>query len=115
MGGLEADRLAPNSSEANLRRSVDLTLEKLGGKKRLDLFQCARVDKQVPIETAIGTLSQLIKEGKFDYIGLSECSADTLRRAHAVHPITMVEIEISHPGLMKMKPRKSLQRRMSLG
>jgi len=94
-GGLEANSRQPNSSEANLRRSVDLILEKLAGKKRVDLFQCARVDKRVPIETAIGTLSQLIKEGKFDYIGLSECSSDTLRRAHAVHPITMVEIEIS--------------------
>jgi len=94
-GGLEATRLEPNSSEANLRRSVDTCLEKLAGKKRLDLFQCARVDKRVSIESTIGILSQLVKEGKFDYIGMSECSADTLRRAHAVHPITMVEIEIS--------------------
>ena len=56
----------------------------LRGTKKLDLFQSARVDKNVPIEDAIKTLTGLIKEGKFDHIGMSECSAATLRRAHAV-------------------------------
>lgn len=50
----------------------------------MDLFQCARIDKNVPIEDTIKTLVGLIKEGKFDHIGMSECSAQTLRRAHAV-------------------------------
>ena len=56
----------------------------LRGTKKLDLFQSARVDKNVPIEDAIKTLAGLIKEGKFSHIGMSECSAATLRRAHAV-------------------------------
>ncbi|KZT44066.1 Aldo/keto reductase [Sistotremastrum suecicum HHB10207 ss-3] len=94
-GGTTATALEPDSSEANLRRSVDTTLEKLRGKKRLDLFQCARVDHRVSIEETIGTLATLVKEGKFDHIGMSECSADTLRRGHAVHPISIVEIEVS--------------------
>jgi pyridoxine 4-dehydrogenase len=71
-------------SEENLRRSVDLINEKLRGKKRLDLFQMARVDPTRPVEQAIETMVKLIKEGKFDHIGMSECSAATLRRAHAV-------------------------------
>lgn len=53
------------------------------------------MDPKVPIEDAMKTLSELVKEGKFTYIGLSECSADTLRKAHAVHPVTAVEIEVS--------------------
>jgi pyridoxine 4-dehydrogenase len=79
----------------NLRRSVDRINEHLRGKKKLDLFEPARVDPKVPIEDAMKTLSELVKEGKFTYIGLSECSADTLRKAHAVHPVTAVEIEVS--------------------
>jgi len=58
------------------------------------LFQCARIDKRVSIEATIGTLSQLVKEGKFNYIGMFECSADTLKRVDAVHPIATIEIEI---------------------
>jgi len=61
----------------------------------MDLFECARVDPNIPIEETIALLAQLIKEGKFDHIGLSECSAETLRRAHKVHPIAAVEIEVS--------------------
>jgi pyridoxine 4-dehydrogenase len=53
------------------------------------------VDPKVPIEDNIKHLKVLINEGLFDYIGLSECRAETLRRAHAVHPIAAVEIEVS--------------------
>jgi len=94
-GGINFEKLGPDSSEEGLRKSVDIILSKLRGKKRLDLFECARVDPTRPIEEAIGVLAKLVKEGKFDYIGMSECSAATLRRAHAVHPITAAEIEIS--------------------
>ena len=76
--------MAPDASPENLRRSVDNINAALRGTKKLDLFQSARVDKNVPIEDAIKTLTGLIKEGKFDHIGMSECSAATLRRAHAV-------------------------------
>jgi len=68
----------------NLRRSVDLINEKLRGTKRLDLYESARVDPEVPIEDAIQTLADLVKKGKFDHIGMSECKADTLRRANTV-------------------------------
>ncbi|EJD52918.1 aldo/keto reductase [Auricularia subglabra TFB-10046 SS5] len=92
-GGLGPD-FAPDSSEENLRKSVDNIIAKLGGKK-LDLYESARVDKRHTIEDTIKVLAQLIKEGKFEHIGLSEISAATLRRAHAVHPIAVVEIEVS--------------------
>ena len=50
----------------------------------MDLFECARVDPEVPIEQSTKTLNKLIKEGKFSYIGTSETNSETLRRAHAV-------------------------------
>ena len=67
----------------------------LRGKKRLDLFECARVDPAYPVEATIGVLAGLVKEGLFDHIGMSECSAATLRRGHAVHPVSAVEIEVN--------------------
>ncbi|EJD07504.1 aldo/keto reductase [Fomitiporia mediterranea MF3/22] len=79
----------------NLKRSVDRILEKLRGTKRLDLFEPARVDKDCAIEDTIRILSGFVAEGKFDYIGLSECKASTLKRANAIHPIAAVEIEVS--------------------
>jgi len=94
-GGTGANDLTPNSSPENLRRSVNTINEALGGAKRLDLFESARVDPKVPIEETIKNLKALIDEGLFDYIGLSECKAETLKRAHAVHPIAAVEIEVS--------------------
>jgi len=95
-GGLKPGTMAlPDGSPANLRRSVELINEKLRGTKRLDLFQSARVDPNVPVEESIRTLVELKNEGKLDHIGMSECKADTLRRGNAVHPITAVEIEVS--------------------
>ena len=67
-----------------MKRSVDCVLAKLRGTKKLDLFQSARVDPNVSIEDNIKTLSGFVAEGKFDYIGISEAKASTLRRAHAV-------------------------------
>lgn len=58
--------------------------EKLRGTKRLDLFQCARVDPNVPVEECIAILAELKSQGKLDHIGISECGAETLRRAHKV-------------------------------
>lgn len=57
---------------------------KLRGTKKLDLYEPARVDPNVPIEEAIRILAGFVKEGKFDHIGLSECKAETLKRANAV-------------------------------
>ncbi|KAJ2975363.1 hypothetical protein NUW54_g11743 [Trametes sanguinea] len=94
-GGTKENALVPDASPENLRRSVDKINAVLRGTKRVDLFECARVAKNVPIEDAIKTLVQLKNEGKFDHIGMSECSAATLRKANAVHPIAAVEIEVS--------------------
>jgi len=94
-GGTKAETLEPDASPANLKRSVDTVLDKLRGTKKLDLFECARVDRSVPIEDTIKTLAGFIKEGKFDYIGTSETSAATLKRANAIHPIAIAEVEIS--------------------
>jgi len=72
------------TSPENLRRSVDNINKHLAGFKKLDLFESARVDPKIPIEEVIRTLAGLVKEGKFDYMGLSECSAETLKRADVV-------------------------------
>ncbi|XP_077243441.1 putative aldo-keto reductase 2 [Tasmannia lanceolata] len=61
----------------------------------IDLYYQHRVDKSVPIEVTVGELKKLVEEGKIKYIGLSEASASTIRRAHAVHPITAVQLEWS--------------------
>ncbi|KAF8032226.1 hypothetical protein BT93_D1219 [Corymbia citriodora subsp. variegata] len=61
----------------------------------IDLYYQHRIDPCVPIEITIGELKKLVKEGKIKYIGLSEASASTIRRAHAVHPITAVQLEWS--------------------
>ena len=55
----------------------------------------ARVDPTVPIETSVKALAELVKEGKIGGIGLSEVSASTIRKAHAIHPVSAVEVELS--------------------
>jgi pyridoxine 4-dehydrogenase len=71
------------ASDSNLRRSVDNINKHLRGTKKLDLFECALVDPNVPIEESTKTLQKLIEEGKFTYIGISEPDSAILRRAHA--------------------------------
>ncbi|KIJ48635.1 hypothetical protein M422DRAFT_28368 [Sphaerobolus stellatus SS14] len=85
----------PDSSLEFLRNSIDNINAKLEGTKRVDIFEAARVDQTRSIEEAMGNMKKLIEEGKFDHVGISECSAKTLRRAHAVLPIAAVEIEVS--------------------
>lgn len=99
-GGLGAN-LMPDGSPEGMRRSVDGCLEELGGTKTLDIFECARVDPRTPIETTIETLAEYVKAGKLKGISLSEVKAETIRRAHKVHPIAAVEVEIS---LWAMEP-----------
>ncbi|KAJ7451035.1 aldo/keto reductase [Mycena latifolia] len=86
---------APDNSPESLRSSVENIQRALGPIKKIDLFEPARIDRKVPVEEMMQTLVTLIKEGKFSHIGLSECNADTLRKAHAIYPVTAVEIEIS--------------------
>ena len=83
-GGLLPQQMVVNSSRENLRRSVDEILKALRGTKRLDLFEPARRDPNYEIEQHAEVLNELVKEGKFDYIGLSEVAAGTIRRAHKV-------------------------------
>ena len=70
------------------------SLQRLGV-DHIDLYQPARLDHDVPIEETVGSIAQLIREGKVKYLGLSEVTPDILRRAHAVHPVTALEIEYS--------------------
>lgn len=93
-GGLSAN-MVPDGSEKNVRRSVDACLAMLEGKKKLDIFECARVDPKTPVETTVEVLATYVKEGKLGGISLSEVKAETIRRAHKVHPICSVEVELS--------------------
>jgi pyridoxine 4-dehydrogenase len=86
-GGTVPGQFASNGSRENLRRSVDVILKVLRGTKRLDLFEPARRDSNYEIEQYAESLNEMVKEGKFDYIGLSEVSTETIRRAHKVGPI----------------------------
>ena len=83
-GGTLPGQLNPDGSKENLRRSVDTILKALRGTKKLDLFEPARRDPNYEIEHYAEVLNELVKEGKFDYIGLSEVGAETIRRAHKV-------------------------------
>ncbi|MEE3651171.1 MULTISPECIES: aldo/keto reductase [unclassified Brenneria] len=77
-----------------IRRAIEGSLQRLGVEE-IDLYYQHRVDPTVPIEETVGTLADLVKEGKIRYIGLSEASAATLERAHRVHPITALQSEYS--------------------
>ncbi|CAF3973016.1 unnamed protein product [Adineta steineri] len=77
-----------------VREAIAKSLQRLG-LDSVDLYYIHRIDKTVPIEETIGALKELVNEGKIKYIGLSECSSDTLRRAYAIHPIACVQIEYS--------------------
>lgn len=85
----------PDGTPEGIRASVETAIKTLGGLKKIDIFECARVDQNVPIETSVQALAELVAEGKIGGIGLSEVSAATIRRAHAVHPVSVVEIELS--------------------
>ncbi|MFF9110369.1 aldo/keto reductase [Streptomyces sp. NPDC014776] len=83
-----------DGSAEHVRSSVHGSLERLGT-DHIDLYYQHRVDPNVPIEETVGALGELVAEGKVRYIGLSEASAQTIRRAHAVHPVTAVQSEYS--------------------
>jgi aryl-alcohol dehydrogenase-like predicted oxidoreductase len=77
-----------------VREACEKSLKRLGI-DTIDLYYQHRVDPETPIEETVRAMAELVKEGKVRYLGLSECSADTLRRAHAVHPIAALQIEFS--------------------
>src|SRR5712675_1219679 len=83
-----------DSSPASIRVAVEGSLKRLGT-DHIDLYYQHRVDRNTPIEETVGALAELVTEGKVRYIGLSEASPATIRRAHAVHPITALQTEYS--------------------
>ncbi|MFD5775280.1 aldo/keto reductase [Streptomyces fungicidicus] len=83
-----------DGSAEHVRSSVHGSLKRLGT-DYIDLYYQHRIDPNVPIEETVGALGELVTEGKVRYIGLSEASGRTIRRAHAVHPLTAVQSEYS--------------------
>ena len=75
-----------NASPAYMRKAVEASLRRLKI-ETIDLYYAHRVDPKVPVEETVGAMSELVKEGKVRYLGLSEASAESIRKAHAVHPI----------------------------
>ncbi|OQO12131.1 hypothetical protein B0A48_02771 [Cryoendolithus antarcticus] len=94
-GGGKPGNPIPDGSEQNTQRSIDECLKVLDGKHKLDFFECARVDPKTPIEITMGAIKKYIDNGKLGGVCLSECSADSIRRAAAVVKISGVEIEYS--------------------
>jgi aryl-alcohol dehydrogenase-like predicted oxidoreductase len=90
--GREAGRL--DSSPASVRAAVEGSLTRLGT-DHIDLYYQHRLDPDTPIEDTVGAMAGLVAEGKIRHIGLSEAWVDTIRRAHAVHPITALQSEYS--------------------
>jgi len=83
-----------DSSPGNIRTAIEGSLRRLGT-DHIDLYYQHRVDKNTAIEDTIGALAELVADGKVRHIGLSEAGPDTIRRAHAVHPVTAVQSEYS--------------------
>lgn len=83
-----------DSSPTNIRVAIEGSLKRLGT-DHIDLYYQHRVDPNTPIEDTMGALAELVAEGKVRHIGLSEASPQTIRRAHAVHPVTALQTEYS--------------------
>ena len=83
-----------DSSPENIRIAVEGSLRRLRT-DRIDLYYQHRPDPDIPIEDVVGALADLVSEGRIRYIGLSEADPDTIRRAHAVHPVTALQSEYS--------------------
>jgi aryl-alcohol dehydrogenase-like predicted oxidoreductase len=83
-----------DASPAAVKNSLAYTLTRLGT-EYVDLYQPARLDPRVPIEDTVGAVAEMIAAGYVRYLGLSEMGVDTIRRAHAIHPVTALQIEYS--------------------
>jgi aryl-alcohol dehydrogenase-like predicted oxidoreductase len=90
----EAPKRSIDGSPEYVRSACEGSLERLGV-EHIDLYYQHRVDPRTPIEETVGAMAELVDEGKVRYLGLSEASAETIRRAHEVHPITAVQSEYS--------------------
>lgn len=83
-----------DSSPEYVKEACAKSLQRLGV-ENIDLYYCHRLDRKTPVEKTVEAMVQLKNEGKIKYLGISECSSDSLRRAHAVHPISAVQVEYS--------------------
>lgn len=104
---LEDGNVSIDSTPEYCLSACDRSLERLGVSS-IDLYYCHRLDKTTPIELTVRAMVQLKDAGKIKYLGLSECSAESLRRAHAVHPITAVQMEYSLFSLEIESPQFNL-------
>ena len=94
MRGANGEFLGLNGKSEYIRNACEKSLQNLGV-DTIDLYYMHRQDPKVEIEEIVGTMSELVHQGKVKYIGLSEVNAETLRRAHTVHPITALQTEYS--------------------
>jgi aryl-alcohol dehydrogenase-like predicted oxidoreductase len=92
--GADGARLGINGTPDYVRRACDASLTRLGV-DHIDLYYQHRVDPNVPIEETVGAMKELVEAGKVRHLGLSEAAPETIRRAHAVHPITALQTEYS--------------------
>ena len=90
----DRSKLMVDGSPANVRRAIEGSLQRLGV-DHVDLYYLHRVDPDTPIEETVGAMAELVTEGKVRFLGLSEASPGTLRKAHATHPITALQTEYS--------------------
>jgi aryl-alcohol dehydrogenase-like predicted oxidoreductase len=90
----ERTALAVDGSPANVRRAIEGSLKRLNT-DHIDLYYLHRVDPDTPIEDTVGAMAALVTEGKVRFLGLSEAAPETLRKAHATHPITALQTEYS--------------------
>jgi aryl-alcohol dehydrogenase-like predicted oxidoreductase len=104
--GRPGDERAVDGSANYVRRACDASLQRLGV-DCIDLYYLHRVDPTVAIEETVGAMAELVRQGKVRHLGLSEVSAATLRRAHAIHPIAAVQTEYS---LWSREPEEELLR-----
>jgi aryl-alcohol dehydrogenase-like predicted oxidoreductase len=94
VGEMKDMRIEVSGSKDYVRQACEASLKRLGV-DCIDLYYAHRIDSTVPIEETVGAMAELVKEGKVKYLGLSECSARTIRRACKVHPIAAAQLEFS--------------------
>jgi aryl-alcohol dehydrogenase-like predicted oxidoreductase len=106
--GIKADASGTrtvNGAPEYVREACERSLKRLGV-DQIDLYYLHRVDQTRPIEQTIRAMAELVKEGKVKYLGISECSAETLRRAHAIHPMAAAQMEYS-PFSLEIEEEKT--------
>ncbi len=92
--GEDGSRIGINGSPDYVRRAIDASLQRLGV-DHVDLYYQHRVDRSVPVEETWGALAEVVRAGKVRHVGISEAAPETIRRAHAVHPVTALQTEWS--------------------